>query len=657
MLSYRNVFKRSSGKITINGMNRLFLNIAGILLCITAGIAQQTSPTRFEEQPADSSLAYRNQSLIGFERNLNTYLWTGRLALIKTFGDFSLEVNDQYRSSTIIATQKFVKDEQSLTALFLQKLNPAFQVRMSVSSLVLSDNRNLGISEASSHQLLGGIGYHPHDIVEIIPMVGVRYDNQLGINNQGLSYQINGRISDLDLSGYRMNFLGRLAGDDLSPRKGTSDLASLAITKVFSDQARNQLRFQFLQNRRDFYFNADTLTRLQYNVTSNIDSRRENIFAVGEELTYHFSNVSLLTFGADISNRHVSRITLYKNFLSPSSSIFDADVSEFRLETLLQFSYTTQSSNAMVRVDYTERDERHTAENIESVEKSFYDMRRREEERNDNSSRKTSLAGSASFPLSGSDRIEASFSASLLQYDTPSSENVDDRDELMIVAGIAEERVWSPSLRVRVNADVVLNHMVYLLSQRSANNNWNRIIRLTPRIDYTPASWFHTTNIFEVLANYTVYDFEEEVKSVKSYSFRQFFWQDSTAIQIAQRIWFDGVVLWKFYERGRLFWKEFKERPENYFTERSLFAQLRYSAPGVTFAAGMRMFSQKRYASQVDNRELESSILNIGPTCIINWAFSRTGVLSLNGWYEMQYQTDVTTRTFSNLTMRVTFTL
>ncbi|MGD0338725.1 MAG: hypothetical protein ABSB78_08025 [Bacteroidota bacterium] len=638
-------------------MNRLFVNITGIMLCVTTGMAQQTSPTRFEEQPADSLMAIRNQSLIGFERNLNTYLWTGRLALQKNYGDFSLEVNDLYHSSTIIATQKFVKDEQSLNALFSQKLSTAFSARLLASSIVLSDNRNLGISEVSSHQLLGGVELHPYDLVEISPMLGVRYDNQLGINNQGFSYQVNGRISDLDLSGYRMNFLGKYSGDDISPRKGTSNLASLVITKVFSDQAWNKLRFQFLQNRRDFYFNADTLTQLQYNVTSNIDSRRENIFAVSEELTYHLSDVSALTFGTDISNRLVSRVTVYKNFLYPSSSIFDADVGEFRLETLLQFLYTNQNSNAMMRLTYAERDERHTAENIESVEKNFYDMRRREEEKKDNSSRKISLAGSGSFPLSSSDRIETSFSTSLLQYDTPSLENVDDRDELLIVAGIAEERVWSPSLRVRVNADVVLNHMVYLLSQRSANNNWNRIIRLAPRIYYSPASWFHTINVFEVLANYTVYDFEEEVKSVKSYSFRQFSWLDSTAVQVTQRIWIDGVVLWKFYERGQLFWKEFKERPANYFSERSLFTQMRYSAPGVTFAAGIRMFSQKRYNSQGDARELEGSILNIGPTCMIDWMFSRTGMLSLNGWYEIQYQTDVTTLTYSNLTMRVTFTL
>lgn len=638
-------------------MNRLMVHIAGMMLCVTAAVAQQTSPTRFEEQSADSLLAYRNQSLIGFERDLNTYLWSGRLALFKTIGGSSYDFNDQYRSSTIITTQKFIKDEQSLTGFFSQRLDSEFRAKMSVSSLVLSDNRNLGISEVSSHQLLGGVEYHPFDSVEFTPMLGVRYDNQLGIHNQGLSYQLNGRINDLDLSGYRMNFLGKLAGDDIAPRKGIGDLASLGIIKVFSDEARNNLRFQFLQNRRDFYFNADSLTRTQYGITSNIDSRRENIFGVDEELVYRFSNAAFLTFGADISNRQVSRVTLYKNFLSPSSSIFDSDVGEFRLETLLQFSYTTPSANMMMRVDYAERDERHTAIDIESVDKSFYDMRQREEEKNDNSSRKTSLAGNISFPLSASDRIESSFSASLLQYDTPSSENFDDRDELLIVAGIGEEHVWSPSLRVRLNADVVLNHMVYLFSQRSANNNWNRIFRFAPRIDYTPASWFHTINVFEVLANYTVYDFEEEVKSVKSYSFRQFFWLDSTAIRVAQRVWIDGVVLWKFYERGQLFWKEFKEQPANYFAERSLFSQLRYTVPEVSFAAGIRMFSQKRYASQGDDRQLENSILNIGPTCTVEWAFSRTGVLVLIGWYEMQYQTDVPTRTFSNLTMRVTFTL
>jgi len=97
---------------------------------------------------------------------------------------------------------------------------------------------------------------------------------------------------------------------------------------------------------------------------------------------------------------------------------------------------------------------------------------------------------------------------------------------------------------------VNLSHLVYLSPQRSADNTWNRIFRLSPRFAYKPSEKFFSFNTFEVLANYTTYDFEFISASVRSYVFRQFAFIDSTEVGISNRFSLGWYHYLRFYERG-----------------------------------------------------------------------------------------------------------
>jgi len=277
-----------------------------------------------------------------------------------------------------------------------------------------------------------------------------------------------------------------------------------------------------------------------------------------------------------------------------------------------------------------------------------------QEESKNNISRQTSLSGTLDFPISLSDRVFLSAAARILRYDTPSLLNVEDRDELLIVASLGTRHRVSRYLDLEIVLDGTVSHLVYLLSDRSANNNINRVLRLSPRTTYRPSSFFVTMNAFEVLANYTVYDFEQQVALVKSFSFRQFGWIDSTSVQLTRRIGLDFFAYLKLYERGQLKWAEFRERTENSYIEKTYVVQARFSPePGLLFAVGIRFFSQSRFAYKPEGKRQDLYLRSAGPTCLIGWEVGSHGQIGLRGWYEERRQPDGSKTGLTNMTMNI----
>ena len=243
-------------------------------------------------------------------------------------------------------------------------------------------------------------------------------------------------------------------------------------------------------------------------------------------------------------------------------------------------------------------------------------------------------------------------STSLLRYDTPRADNDDDRDELAYILSCSYYSRFSRHLTMRIFIDANLAHLVYLESTRSADNTWNRILRLSPRLEYIPSDAVTSVNTFEVLANYTSYDFEYPSSPIRSFVFRQFGFNDSTAIDLTGRLGIDLYGVLKLYERGELQWAEFQERPVTYFDERTIMGSFRYRFPGgLLFSVGIRYFNQSRFAYAGSERTLDQRLRSIGPVTAIEWLIGNRTSYSLKGWYEDQLQTGAPNRGFVTMTM------
>ncbi|MBM2840466.1 MAG: hypothetical protein HW412_994 [Bacteroidetes bacterium] len=644
---------------------------AVIAITLSTGVYAQEAPRMPELTPSDTSSTARiNSTSISLERNLNTFNWIGR-ALIDTMAwGTNIKVNEQYTSSVILldgssSSRNLQSNQQNLSLLLGRPIAKGLTSELQWTSLVYSDNKSVGLGTTTFHSVLGGVGYSPIDFLTLTPLVGYRWDKQLGIRDDGLSYTITGRAEGIDLDGYQLNGAAQFHEDRLNPRVLQRHFAHLGAQKFFSANTRDSLDVGYGRNRREFYSIAD----------GNIESRVENVLSFFNLLDYELLPRVVTSVFVNVSSRSLDRDIRHFRALPDTGIRINTAIDEFKLETYVQTTYTSDDGGLMaaVRLGHSERTEEHSAKLIPLTTPRLefeFNRRNNEEQTKNNLARRTSLSGLLRLPLSASDRLFFSGAVSILRDDTPSELNMDDRDELLVALSLATYHRLSQYFSLDLVLEGNLSHVVYLFGSNpvqlsispSANNNYNRVLRFLPSAIYRPTKAITSKNTFEVLANYTVYDFEQQV--IRSFSYRQFGWIDSSAVDVSRRIGLDFFGYLKLYERGQFKWSDFSERTENSFVDRTIAGQVRFSPEdGILFAVGIRYFSQSRYAFGGGVKTLDAYVRSVGPTCLIDWKIGSYSRLTFKGWYERrtftggQGQSQQVSQSLPNMSMNILINL
>jgi hypothetical protein len=637
---------------------RLWISFGiAIAFCTSLSLAQGSDESTHADSYPLSIVSPVNGISFGFDKLLNTYHWNGLGKYGGVTGPLSFLFDEQFVSTVILSDRKYTRDEQMFGLNLKHRWSDIFKGVLSESSYVLSDNQSIGIGTASVHSLYGGVEYRPFDKLIIEPLAGVRFDNQIDLQDRGPSYALSVLSDDIDLNGYKTSLAGRVRYDRLDPRILETHFDTLRFEKNFPDQTRNALQMFYTRNRRDFYFAADTVVQMIYGAKYNIETRTENAFTIADSLNYPVSANSMLNLQGNIFTRSIGRDVRYKNYSTATQTSLASTIDEFKIDGSAQINYSAPGAfNALFQFAYQEHDETYSREPSDSVSTTTFASLSEIESRKNNNSRRTSLMFSIESGLTGSDSVEFSATTSIYRYDTPSPLNTDERDELRDLLGLTYMHRFAPYLSARTLFEVNLNHLVYLSSLRSADNTWNRIFRISPRFEYTPSRGFYSFNTFEVLANYTTYDFEYVSASVRSYAFRQFAFIDSTGLDVTNRFSLGWYHYLRFYERGELNWGEFSERPLYYFEDKTYLGTARYRAGnGLLFTVGIRYFNQSRYKYNGPDRELENFLRSVGPVTVIELNFGARTRIFFNGWYEHQVQTDQGSRDLTTLAMSCTF--
>lgn len=623
---------------------------------VPEGATAQESQREADLSPGTpDSLRRMNTASILFDQNLNTFNWIGRLAVDTTIAGTRIAVGSQYLANIIQlegaapGTARFSESSQQQIHLLLgRRLSTTTEALARWSSLVYSDNKGIGLSNASSHSVLAGLDLVPLPLLTVTPLAGYRWDRQGDIRDRGPSLDMGADIYGLDIDGYRIGGSAHLRKDFMDPRTLEDYNGGIGVEKPFGPVSRDSLALGFLRTRREFYTLGD----------SAIESRIDRFFSLANVLEYEVNRNTTAGVFVQIGGRALDKDQ--RRILGPQTvPPFDTKIEEFRLDTHIKGQYRSDDgrTEGMMRFAYAERSESHRAKKPDTLPPNIevlYEVRDRQEQTKDNLTRHVALAGTFVLPLSFSDRFSIAGFGSILRYDTPSEQNLEDRDELLVALTLGTSLRVSRYLDLAIMLDGTLSHLVYLLKERSANNNINRVLRLYPRTIFRPASWFTTTNAFEVLANYTVYDFEQQAAQVRSFSYRQFALVDSTRLEFTHRIGLDFFAYLKLYERGQLKWEEFSERTENAFVDQTLACQVRFSpAFGTLFALGVRYFSQARYLFQDGVRHQDMFSSSLGPTCAIAWEIGLHSRMDFRGWYEHRKYADGTVRSLASMTMQL----
>mgnify|MGYP005851273063 FL=1 len=625
------------------------------IIFIVYAAAHLCCPQTLDSLNLISSAPRFNSLTTKFNKQLSTYNLLTKFDFTQSFGDHEVSVNENFNSTYIRSTVKSIRDEQLFAVKNKFNFSREFSGGLGFSSNIFSDNRKIEINQASTNQVFIFSRIDPNENIFAAPYLGYMNNKQVLKDDKGLLYGIEALVDKFMISDLIISSDLRYRNEEISPRKNTLRHFGLLLTSEFTKEISNNFGASYSQNRKDFYFEADSLTSLQFNVSNNIQSRTESNYLIQNRLIHDklFESIAM-DVSAGIYWRKIERDTRYKRIDNANSSIFDSEINELKLDFESNLIYSSKSFNGILRLIYSERDEKNLAKRIPNVPEILFQERSELESRKNNHSTRGSLSLIGNFHLSKSDIVNFSLLHNKLRYDTPSKENFDDRDELLSIARIRYIKKFTPFFEGFINTEGTYNQIVYIFSQKSSNNNINRIIKLSAGGNYTGRK-LSSSNSFEVSANYTVYDFQDLNPNIKSYSFRQFTALDSTSFLFNTRLKFSFFGYIKLSEQGDLRWNEFKSRPTRYLQEILIDPKVTVDYRVIIFSAGMRFFSLSTYGYKSNSKFLESDFRSIGPIAEIFVASSEKLNLRIWGWYEFISASKQPSKEQANLSIDMTW--
>ncbi len=516
------------------------------------------------------------------------------------------------------------------------------------------DNRSIGLGEVRRMGALAGLTVRPTADATVSAAGGEIVDRQIGIQDAGPQYLVTADVRPTTIGDYDVAGHARSGIEFLGARRNTThgiDASAVLRTGTAEVRAHAETSSQ----ERDFYFVDTSLTPFTGR-SYNIEARTENDVHGGLLMTYDGGGGTRIVLDGDAGNRAVTRHDVDKNALVSASDI-DTRAAEFRLTVGATMMTTIAGVAATAGMRYERFEETHAV--IPSPENSpgALQLQTSLENQKNAIARRTMLTGGLAIPTGGRDSAVLSGSFGVLHYDTPDTLNNDDRDEL----DAAIHGAWGTDVNAwcaaGIRADLFLHHLVYLIATQSGTNAWNRIVRLAPYVQFTPVADITSIAVFEVLGNYTVYDFEGLVASVHSYAFRRMALRDSLAWRPDRNTWITGAAEFRWYEHGQLAWTSFSERPVDRVREWAFGgAAGTRVADDLDAEAGVQGFLRRTDAYAGGGAYvLASTLTTLGPTGRLRWSPRPGTGVSATGWYQIVRDGTAPTRVIPNLNLQVTW--
>ena len=113
------------------------------------------------------------------------------------------------------------------------------------------------------------------------------HNRQVLKDDNGLLYGGEALLNPIELSDLMVSSNLKFRNEDISPRKNTIRYYGLLLNREFTAEISNLISAAYSQNRKDFYFEADSITSREYNVSNNIQSRIETSYMIQDRLQYN----------------------------------------------------------------------------------------------------------------------------------------------------------------------------------------------------------------------------------------------------------------------------------------------------------------------------------------------------------------------------------
>jgi hypothetical protein len=639
-------------------VNNLLKTFFILLITSNSFIFSQTDFTDIQTF-IDSNIT-RNFLYTNFDNSRNAARYLSRLNYYTTYKKLNFFVKNYYSSSVTKLTENLYRDFDNVKTGLGYNVTDNINVSANYNGQFYSDDRSFQLKGSSSNMAyLSGVydGLYKGSQVYSMLNAGYKVEGQLDEINKGPSVAGEFSIYNLNVSDFLVDGALKLGYESIDPRKKSLIYSNLFFERSFANGlARNEFDGVFSRIRKDFYFPADINTLNQFGVNNNIEKRTESIFKFFDRFDYSISKHAAIVVTLNPYYRRIVKENTYIPVVPTlQPTIYDTDIQELSISGDAALNLHFDKIDYQVKAYIRERDEKHFLLNPFRINNNFVGIIDEREAAKNNHSSIFNLSSNLFYNINLMNRIELSGSASAFKYDTQSELNYDDRDEVGFLIYLGHRFNNLKNLVLTTSVDLNLYHTVYIFSQKSSNNNWNRVLRFTSKSFFTPAEWFRNIGTFSVLANYTVYDFQDVVSTVKSYSFRQLNLKDSLIVNFTKHIGTDVYAELKLYERGELNWREFSQRPVNYYEDKIINSELNYFFNKfITLSAGYKYFEQRRFNYLNGERVFDTFIRTSGPFAALRIYWKQNSLLEILGSYDYyKYGDDTPSTENSNLYVNI----
>ncbi len=591
-----------------------------------------------------------NMVRFGFERLLNTFMGTGDAVASGTVAGLRYDIRQQLRSRLVRVPGSPRQDEYKGSFLVGYPVADVLSVVLSEESSVLGGSRGAGIEANALHRILAGPEYRPAPGIAARGFVGWETNGQEDLRDDGLSYAAGIDAQEVDLAGVSVQGTGSIIRSRLGERRPEDAYARVRLLSDFQAGSGDSLEVTYTKQVRELYSSVGTAAAS----AATYLSRSEDVLSVRNVLWFMGSQTLAGSVEGGLVQRAIDR-SYHGEGAVAGSVPMPALIDQLMIDVAGRLRWNpVDVVSTQLGFGFASGEEIHDVREVEFYPQTAIDAGRAQARRRSNTYERylTTVAIEASPVRRGTVRLEGS--AGLLRYDTPDTLNTDDRDEQRFTVGLHLGYDISRELGVSMKLEGGQNHLVYLSRFQSANNVRIRTLRLAPAVVWASRAGFRNAMHAEVAASYTVYDYEDLISTVQSFSYRQAAWTDSLTVSLGTRMGLEFFGSLRLFERGIIRWSDFTERPQRAFLELYLWPRLTYLLwEKVAIGIGFRSFRQERYLYVQNVRAYDGAVGSSGPTVSITATVGPAARIMLSGWRETQYVNSSQARSLSNLSLTV----
>ena len=559
--------------------------------------------TRGFSVPIDSLSTYYTQGL-------STKSWRGGLTYQNSFSHrYKLYVSEVLFSSCMELSPGLNKwkDQHHFLLDLTRIINQKFSVNLLGKSLTYSDKQS-GYPNDIRTEFVGVGAEYKNQNFKIPLILGIKKDQRFKQSDQGVSYRISLDNARFDLANYTNSFYAIYEKDNLQRRENNTLTISYLANRTFQKGTNDSLKLSMNRQRRDYYISE----------SGEIESREEKEQKIENFLTYKISPGLRCRIQGAVSAR-----SLRINLLDNSQKKLKRQRKDFSTSGDISFYFKIWAMRGIASLAYLGEEQKYIV--IQTLPSSPYSGN------NflitpDNQSAYTTLSLQTRWRFFKMDSLIFTSYLQRFRYDTPDPTNFDDRDELRFHTDVKGIHTFSPRLALHLTVSLNLLHFVYIYGEKSADNNWTRILRLRPTIFWSPTPRWEFSHSTEVLINTVDYDYESMFPSIRSFLYRKFQLEDSVKVFLTPRASFRLFYRLELDENGKFLWDKWTEQKLADRVSRTVTVSMNYRPTKViSINPGYTFYSRRgyRYKMSVINLEEKSTMLdfrNYGPTLRIDYA-------------------------------------